>query len=889
MFFLNEYYRLDGGLEVIRADGRRIRVGDCALFKPALDSLPVVGIIRCLITGKEYKSKLVVNWLYRPAELKPGKGTLLEAAPNEIFYSFHKDEIPAASLLHPYYITVHREVEHLLCNARLEMHEAVQPGGCSPKSIKPGLESASSFLLHGKGNKRECVDQGSEPVKREWMEGILIMLMMPERTVKIDLVRRSILARVIATTDKFDCLNLFVQLRGLPIYDMWLQEVHKRMIGDNRCSKDDRSVDDFLLTVLRALDKLLVNLTALQMCNIGKSVNHLRSHKNIEIQKKARTRSLVDTWKKQFEAEMDAKSGSSQNVPWYANLVYLKHLKHCASPEGHRVFRGKSYQAKILRFTGLLLLKKYQSGLTCEKATYSHMAEVTTGHKFVVKVPNSGRSSAQSTSGGSPYGYLAMNRSSHVLSEKREQLDRKSGTYQENVVTDESLLRNDFKYVLTGYDEGDGSAAAVPDEENCQTKEDARKSTNVTKTAFSSSGNELKSERLWEASFSSMNALIKSCAKYSKVDVCIPVEDDAGMNLLASVAAEEISKSDVALPIDSPQRNTPVENSSPCNDTVLKYSAGDEVIRDPNQFIEGAEDEHIKQGVIDIAYQFLENGKLKEIMTGALVNSSSVSIVKMITGIGDSKEHLEKKAVGGDDDADLDSKHKGSISMVNEVVMSTVLDVEHKKNIPGSFDGSSESHQKAPAVIGHSTNGTDKEALPLSSKDTILENVDEKVETGACCHASHSEKQRPEWESKAYALNVETGACCHASHSEKQRPEWERDLEGNEDHELEAPSPCKASATVRETELPLRPRGSKLTDAKADEHASTNTDAPATDAKVEIDLNEGFNYEGKFDETSRPGTTSGEQSRPPLDIDLNSPDERVLEDLASQSSSQGKD
>ncbi|KAK8559464.1 hypothetical protein V6N13_026886 [Hibiscus sabdariffa] len=236
--------------------------------------------------------------------------------------------------------------------------------------------------------------------------------------------------------------------------------------------------------------------------------------------------------------------------------------------------------------------------------------------------------------------------------------DRKSGTYQENVVTDvnvESLLRNDFKYVLTGYDEGDGSAAAVPDEENCQTKEDARKSTNVTKTAFSSSGNELKSQRLWEASFSSMNALIESCAKYSKVDACIPVEDDAGMNLLASVAAEEISKSDVALPIDSSQRNTPVENSSRGNDTVLKYSAGDEVIRDPNQFIEGAEDEHIKQGVIgnswpehadsktgsyqdksgqlnehltssnlglpDIAYQFLENGKLKEIMTGALVNS----------------------------------------------------------------------------------------------------------------------------------------------------------------------------------------------------------------------------------------------------------------------------
>ncbi|KAK8606554.1 hypothetical protein V6N13_030833 [Hibiscus sabdariffa] len=35
-------------------------------------------------------------------------------------------------------------------------------------------------------------------------------------------------------------------------------------------------------------------------------------------------------------------------------------------------------------------------------------------------------------------------------------------------------------------------------------------------------------------------------------------------------------------------------------------------------------------------------------------------------------------------------------------------------------------------------------------------------------------------------------------------------------------------------------KSSKLTDATADEHASTNSDAPAaTDAKVEIDLNEG--------------------------------------------------
>ncbi|KAK8559463.1 hypothetical protein V6N13_026885 [Hibiscus sabdariffa] len=89
------------------------------------------------------------------------------------------------------------------------------------------------------------------------------------------------------------------------------EEVHKGRIGYNRCSKDDRSVD---------------------RC---KSVNHLRSHKNKEIQKKARN--LVDTWKKQVEDEMDAKSGSSHAVPWSARprLFESSHSgsKHCASPE----------------------------------------------------------------------------------------------------------------------------------------------------------------------------------------------------------------------------------------------------------------------------------------------------------------------------------------------------------------------------------------------------------------------------------------------------------------------------------------------------------------------------------------------------------------------------
>jgi len=45
--------------------------------------------------------KLRVSWLYRPADIKLSKGIQLNAAPNEIFYSFHQDEASAVSLLHP--------------------------------------------------------------------------------------------------------------------------------------------------------------------------------------------------------------------------------------------------------------------------------------------------------------------------------------------------------------------------------------------------------------------------------------------------------------------------------------------------------------------------------------------------------------------------------------------------------------------------------------------------------------------------------------------------------------------------------------------------------------------------------------------------------------------
>ena len=47
-----------------------------------------------------------------------------------------------------------------------------------------------------------------------------MQLMLSDRNEKkIDLVGRSMLAGVIAATDKFYCLSRFVELRGLPVFD----------------------------------------------------------------------------------------------------------------------------------------------------------------------------------------------------------------------------------------------------------------------------------------------------------------------------------------------------------------------------------------------------------------------------------------------------------------------------------------------------------------------------------------------------------------------------------------------------------------------------------------------------------------------------------------------
>ncbi|KAJ0049375.1 hypothetical protein Pint_15391 [Pistacia integerrima] len=1276
-----EYYKVNQFITV--SDGRKISVGDCALFKPPQDSPPFIGIIRALTSGEENKLKLSVNWLYRPAEVKLGKGILLEAAPNEIFFSFHKDEIPAASLLHPCKVAFlpkgvelpsgfcsfvcrrvydikrkclwwltdqdfidgwQEEIDQLLSKTRIEMHAALQPGGGSPKrmngptstsQLKPGSDSvqnsASSFPSQVKGKKRERGDQGSEPVKRERstkiddgdfgharsetilrseiakitekgglvdFEGVekLVQLMVPEKNEKkIDLVCRSMLAGVVAATDKFDCLSRFVQLKGLPVFDEWLQEVHKGKLGDGSSPKDgDKSIEEFLLVSLRALDKLPVNLHALKMCNIGKSVNHLRSHKNVEIQKKAR--SLVDTWKKRVEAEMDAKSGSNQAVSWpsrtrnsefshggsknsggssdvaiksstmqpsaskiaSAKLVQgetatksastspgciksspspasgstnlkdgqprnasvsgasdlpstpARDEKSSSSSQSHNNSQScSSDHAKTGGFSGKedarsstagsMTVNKIsggssrsrkstngfpgpaqsggqrdhgssrnssshrnpaseklsQSGVTCEKAPDTPIVEGNS-HKLIVKIPNRGRSPAQSACAASFEEPSVMNSraSSPVLLDKHDEFDRnlkeKSDGYRPNIPSDlnnESWQSNDFKDVLTGSDEGDGSPATVPEEEPGRTGDETGKMVEVSKAASSLSGNDLKSGKLREGSFSSINALIESCVKYSEAKASMPVGDDAGMNLLASVAAGEISKSGMASPADSPQRNTPVvDHSCNVNDSRIKSSPRHDLGQDQSKSVDSADDEREKQvpsgtvwvkntdsrnnslfsqektagdpsghlttsnmGLQQTGESCLESNGISEDAIGVARVAPSACIGEKKSDGEEGKELIEKKASGVRADGIPGTKQKISASLLTEdKVSESGLEIE-TKDIEGSSNPSFEIESEKNKMMCEGLNsGVHNESKPAtviqpefvkktdegllvpsgSVKDKDSVNVDdvksEKAdETDGWRHVKDSEKKKAEWDSKASVTRENRVVAVSGSAFIDHKGETaEESSEAKVNVQFsDGPTPSKAltALQVQEAEQRARSRGSKTEVVEAEESTSTTADAsfPAAavsdmDAKVEFDLNEGFNGDdGKYGESnnlispgctgtvqlisplpfavssvssslpasitvaaaakgpfvppedllrskgalgwkgsaatsafrpaeprkvlemslstsnvSPPDATAGKHTRPPLDIDLNVPDERILEDIASRTSAQ---
>ncbi|KAK4766998.1 hypothetical protein SAY86_014749 [Trapa natans] len=629
----------------------------------------------------------------------------------------------------------------------------------SASQLKPGTDSpqsTSSLPSQSKGKKRERTDQSIDSGKRERtskvgdvdasrinsesllkleiakvvekgpivdMEGVdrLVQVMHFEiNEKKIDLSSRMLLTNIIVTTEKSDCLSRFVQTRGLSVLDDWLQDIHKGKTGSHK--DNDKAAEEFLLVLLHALDKLPVNLLALQMCNIGKSVNHLRNHKNLEIQKKAR--SLVDTWKKRVEAEMninDAKLGSNQadagsarsrlpeisqvsrntggsseytpkspsvqlstsktapakllqgettskSVSQFQGSMKLaspqgsagaalkdgppqiassssdipmttsRDEKSCSSSpsnnsslscSGDQVKNGGSTVKEETRSSGsasnkmpslaschrrsvnglpmsvtsaretatsrtvsmhknVIPDKASQSGIINEKAT--DVAPEVNSHKFIVKIPNRSRSPSQRAVRGSTDDSCAVNSgpSSSAPLERHDQLDAgiedRANASQATASLDanaECWQGNDFRDSLNPNGDGDGPVDPGLSEEHLSVDGTNKKMAKLSRSSISSPRNTLKIAKVPEALVDPMNALIESCIIKEEFNAPVPIGDDVGMHLLASVAAGEMFKSELASPADSPHGKTSmVEPSSRANGPEMKPIPLDNQSRD---------------------------------------------------------------------------------------------------------------------------------------------------------------------------------------------------------------------------------------------------------------------------------------------------------------------
>ncbi|XP_076897464.1 uncharacterized protein LOC143550755 [Bidens hawaiensis] len=569
------------------------------------------------------------------------------------------------------------------------MHGAVQTGGRSPKplnspngpaQLKSSSDNVQNISSHAKSKKREHV-HNSESVKRERLSkgddadsgqvrpghllkteiskitdkgglvdigGVekLVQLMRPENTEKkLDLACRTMLVDVISATDRFDYLSRFVQLKGLLVLDEWLQEIHKGKIGDGSPKENDKSVEQFLFFLLCALDKLPVNLHALQTCNVGKSVNHLRSHKNSEIQKKAI--SLVSTWKRRVEVEMNIietksstlRSGSLPNKPITLEAAHAsgtrriggssseagpksstsqpplkspqpkqssvepitksptspgssklsqssatKEGRSCSSSQSpnnsqscssdHQkpgassaskisssdlqsknpgngfhgsAVPGSQKEAGKIGYLSRNLASEKGSPVRNNTERVSDVAPVDNGNSssLVVRLPNTGRSPTKTASLESPEdSSMAPGKGSlPVPSTKQDQkISGKIDSLQGNVISSPSPspnVGNDLSRGKEGLIVHDGEHG----------KKDA------TFGSDSASGVTPKSSKLYEPSYSSINALVESCAKIAEASVPPSIGDDGGIKLLASVAAGVMSRSDVS-PACSPEEGS---------------------------------------------------------------------------------------------------------------------------------------------------------------------------------------------------------------------------------------------------------------------------------------------------------------------------------------------
>ncbi|KAI3422734.1 uncharacterized protein J3R85_011819 [Psidium guajava] len=103
--------------EAFEFDGNQYELEDPVLLVPAeKDQKPYVAIIKDIAQTTKGSIMVTGQWFYRPEEAeKKGGGSWQSRDTRELFYSFHRDEVPAESVMHKcvvHFVPIHKQLPH---------------------------------------------------------------------------------------------------------------------------------------------------------------------------------------------------------------------------------------------------------------------------------------------------------------------------------------------------------------------------------------------------------------------------------------------------------------------------------------------------------------------------------------------------------------------------------------------------------------------------------------------------------------------------------------------------------------------------------------------------------------------------------------------------------
>ncbi|KAI4341409.1 hypothetical protein MLD38_026136 [Melastoma candidum] len=423
-------------------------------------------------------------------------------------------------------------------------------------------------------------------------------------------------------------------------------------------------------------------------------------------------------------------------------------------------------------------------------------------------------------------------------------------------------------------DDGDGSRDTIIDDERLKAGESLKKVSDASKAVATISCKEFKGRRIPDSSLGSINALIESCVKLSEPNVDDSVMDDVGMNLLASVAADEMLTSEMTSPASSPQTNGSV---------ALQSSAGNDQSKNAASDAQG-------ESVADTALpQKIGECKTSWTPTEEMVPGEQQQGAEVLSGnVRDAEEAVEAGPVAVSPAVTVeknvgewceDQKEKSLIGHLNPEdsplkEMKAVVSLLSKSKVE---DDASDMEMTTEAV----------EAGP-ASENKVLKAVSDDFEDGKKCEKPSEELHSEDVDKKLYNKNVDSLKSDAADEADVPNPDRHglaqtnvenpsNEKEGKEEKKeniaLFEPksvgSSCKTScdpSAEGKDDATDSGTGNLMSAIKVEKESASSTavvvSLPSTevsnmDAKVEFDLNEGLSTDdGRFSEPVIPTSSA---------------------------------